>query len=176
SRGSVSLLQLPVAVDIEAQPTLHWRWCVTKPAPGTDLSEKGEDDRSLAIYVAFPFVAAEASAFEKLERKIIEKTAGKDAPGRVLMYVWGGKLERGAVVSSPYMGDSAMMKILRSSRTPTGQWFEEQIDIADDYRTAFGSEPPDPIYIAISADTDDTDSASKGIVMDLEFLTEDRIF
>lgn len=176
SDGSVSVLQKPLSIDIEATPILRWRWCVTEPAPATDLAIKGEDDRSLAVYVAFPFVPEEASAFEKLERKIVEKTAGPNTPGRILMYVFGGQGERGTIVPSPHLGEAGMMQILRPGGTPAGEWFEETIDITDDYRKAFGTEPPNPMSLAISADTDDTDSHSRGLVIDLGFVGEQRVF
>lgn len=176
SKESVSLLRMPVEVDIEATPTLHWRWCLTEAAPSTPLSIKGADDRSLAVYIAFPFVAKEATPIERIRRKIVEAVLGKDAPGRVLMYVWGGELERETVVESPHLGESGMMKILRTASTPSHQWFRERIDIAKDYRAAFGSSPPNPLYIAVSADTDDTLSSSRGVITDLEFFGEDRVF
>lgn len=176
SHKSISLLQRPLTVDISAQPILRWRWCVAKAAPPTDLSIKGNDDRSLVIFVAFPFLEERATAFERIERKMIEATHGEDAPGRVLMYVWGGHEDRGTLVKSPYLGESGMMKILRPSSTPPGQWFTEEIDIARDYREAFGSEAPNPIHIAISADTDDTKSSSKGVVTDLRFVESAKIF
>lgn len=176
SSKSVSLLQKSLAIDISVQPILRWRWCVTKSAPSTDLSIKGSDDRSLAIFVAFPFVEERATAFERIERKMVEATLGKDAPGRILMYVWGGGGDRGALVNSPHLGDIGMMKILRPGTTPPGEWFAEEINIADDYREAFGREAPNPIHIAISADTDDTNSSSKGIVTDLKFVGSLKAF
>lgn len=169
SKGSVSLLKMPVKVDISTKSALHWRWCLAEGAPATPLSIKGADDRSLAIYVAFPFVAEEATAFERMERRIVEATIGKDAPGRVLMYVWGGEAKRGTLVDSPYLGKSGMMKILRPADTPSNRWFQESINIAEDYREFFGNPPPNTLYIGISADTDDTQSTSRGIIMDLKF-------
>ncbi|MGH1479591.1 MAG: DUF3047 domain-containing protein [Geminicoccales bacterium] len=175
SKGSVSLLRMPLEVDIETTPTLHWRWCLTEAAPATPLSIKGADDRSLAVYIAFPFVAEEATPVERIRRKIVEAILGKDAPGRVLMYVWGGELARETVVESPHLGESGMMKILRPASTPSHQWFRERIDIAKDYRAVFGSLPPNPLYIGVSADTDDTSSSSKGVITDLEFLGANRV-
>jgi len=169
SARGVSLLRKSVMIDIAAQPTLSWRWRVATSAPATDLSIKGDDDRSLAVYVAFPFLPEEASWLERLQRNIVEITLGADTPWRVLAYVWGGLGQRGDQVPSPHLGKAAMMKILRPSVAPTEQWFMEQVDIADDYRKAFGSEPPNPRYVAISADTDDTASMAEGVVTDLEF-------
>ncbi|MGI9506410.1 MAG: DUF3047 domain-containing protein [Geminicoccaceae bacterium] len=113
SDHGVSLLKKPVMVDLTKEPTLSWRWRVATSAPATDLSIRGDDDRSLAVYVAFPFVPEEAGFFERLERRVVERTMGKDTPWRVLAYVWGGLGERGDQVASPHMGDAAVMTILR---------------------------------------------------------------
>jgi hypothetical protein len=44
------------------------------------------------------------------------------------------------------------------------------VDLAADYRQAFGEEPPDPVQIAIQADTDNTQSTSRALVADLNFV------
>ncbi len=169
SRQSVSVLQRPLMVDIADKPILRWRWRVDRAAPASDLSAKGGDDRSLVIYVAFPFVETEANLFERVKRSIVESVAGEDAPGRILSYVWGGEGARGDLVPSPYYGDAGIQKILRPADSPTGAWFEEAVDVAADYRATFGSEPPDPMNIAISADSDDTGTVVAATVVDLAF-------
>ena len=170
SESSVSLVQRPLDVDLAATPLLSWRWRVAAQAPPTDLTTKGEDDRTLALYVAFPFVPEEAGLMERMKRTLVETVAGKDAPGRVLMYVWGGEGMRGDRVESPHLGSSGIMTILRPANTESETWFEEAVDVAEDYRRTFGSEPPDPLSIAIGADTDDTMSRADGVVVDLAFV------
>ena len=174
SDRSVSLLQMPIDVDLEATPLLSWRWRVEQPAPPTDLGVKGEDDRSLALYVAFPFQPEDASAFERMKHALLENLAGEDIPGRILAYVWGGEGERGDRVISPHLGDAGIITILRPAGSGTGIWQEERVDVAEDYRRTFGSEPPDPISLAIGADTDDTRSAALGVIADLEFIGNAR--
>ncbi|MGI9417182.1 MAG: DUF3047 domain-containing protein [Geminicoccaceae bacterium] len=174
SDGSVSLVQRALDVDLEATPILSWRWRVTTQAPPTDLAVRGEDDRSLALYVAFPFVPEEAGVMERMRRAIVERAAGKEAPGRVLMYVWGGEGDRGDRVESPYLGSSGIITILRPAGAEPGVWLDEMVNIAEDYRRTFGSEPPDPISIAIGADTDDTGSQAEGFVAGLTFVERPR--
>ena len=176
SDNSVSLLQRPLSVDLEKTPLLAWRWRVTEAAPATDLTVKGEDDRSLALYVAFPFVAEEAGVFERMRHAFIEKLTGKATPGRVLVYIWGGEGARGDRVPSPHLGNAGMMTILRPANTASGPWFDEAIDIAEDYRIAFGSEPPAPVSLAIGADTDDTLSTARAVVTDLAFIARSKAF
>jgi Protein of unknown function (DUF3047) len=173
SNDSVSTLYRPAEVDIDERPILTWRWRVDEPAPATDLSVKGTDDCALAVYVGFPFDPDQASFFERLKRPLVESWVGDDAPGRVLRYVFCGSHERGEVVESPYMGSAGMIKVLRPADSPTGEWFDERVDLAADYREAFGEEPPDPAQLAIQADTDNTHSASRAAVADLAFVSPD---
>ena len=170
SDDSVSTLYTPVEVDLDQRPVLRWRWRVDEPAPATDLSVKGQDDCSLAVYVGFPFDPEQASFFERLKRPLVESWVGDDAPGRVLRYVFCGSHERGEVVESPYLGSAGVIKVLRPADSPTGVWFEEQVDLAADYRDAFGEEPPDPTQLAIQADTDNTHSKSRAYIADIAFV------
>jgi hypothetical protein len=170
SNDSVSTLYTPVEVDLDERPVLTWRWRVDEAAPATDLSVKGADDCSLAVYVGFPYQAGDASLVERMKRSMVEVVAGEDAPGRVLRYVFCGRHQRGEVVASPHLGEAGFMRVLRPTESPTGEWFAEQVDLAADYREAFGEEPPNPSLVAIQADTDDTGSSSRARVTDLTFV------
>jgi hypothetical protein len=170
SKDSVSTLYKPVNKNIRELPVLTWRWRVDEPAAGTDLSVKGQDDCSLAVYVGFPYEPGQASSFERLKRSLVESWVGENAPGRVLRYVFCGRHQRGEVVESPYLGSAGFVRVLRPADSPTGRWFTEQVDLAADYRQAFREEPPNPTQIAIQADTDNTQSASRAFVADLAFV------
>jgi hypothetical protein len=174
SAASVSRLYRAVDPDLAATPVLIWRWRVDDPVPPTDLSQKGEDDTAITLYVGFPWDPAAASFTERLTRPLVEAYAGSDAPGRVLAYVFGGAERRGEVVASPHLRTAGAMRVLRPADSPTGEWFEERVDLVADYREAFGEDPPDPGQIAISADTDDTRSTSRGFVAGLAFVGRDE--
>jgi Protein of unknown function (DUF3047) len=174
SSSSVSRLYRPLQVDLRATPELTWQWRVDEPVPPTDLTRKGEDDTALTIYVGFPWDPDRASFTERLKRPLVEALAGKDAPGRVLAYVFGGKQQRGQVVESPHLGSAGFMRVLRPADSPTGEWFEERVDLAKDYRQRFGENPSNPVQLAISADTDNTDSSSRGSVKAFVFLGRDE--
>lgn len=170
SNNSVSTLYRPVDVNVRERPVLTWRWRVDEAAPATDLSVKGQDDCSLAVYVGFPYKPGQASFFERLKRPLVESWVGEDAPGRVLRYVFCGRHQRGEVVDSPYLGSAGFLRVLRPTNSPTGKWFTEHVDLAADYRQAFGEEPPNPTQIAIQADTDNTQSTSRALVAGLAFV------
>jgi hypothetical protein len=174
SSSSVSRLYRPIDAALAAMPVLTWRWRVDEPVPPTDLTRKGADDTAITLYVGFPWDPDRASFTERLTRPLVEAYAGEEAPGRVLAYVFGGAHERGEVVASPHLGSAGFMRVLRPADSPTGAWFEERVDLVADYREAFGEDPPDPVQIAISADTDDTRSTSRGFVADIAFVGRDE--
>jgi hypothetical protein len=174
SSSSVSRLYRTLQVDLKATPELTWQWRVDEPVPPTDLTRKGEDDTALTIYVGFPWDPDRASFTERLKRPLVEALAGEDAPGRVLAYVFGGKQQRGEVVESPHLGSAGLMRVLRPADSPTGQWFEERVDLAQDYRLKFGEDPSNPVQLAISADTDNTSSSTRGLVKGFAFLGRDE--
>jgi hypothetical protein len=174
SSSSVSRLYRPTDVDLDATPVLTWQWRVDEPVPPTDLTQKGEDDTALTIYIGFPWDPGQASFTERLTRPLVEAYAGEDAPGRVLAYVWGGKQRRGEWVASPHLRSAGALRVLRPADSPTGEWFDERVNLVEDYREAFGEDPPAPTQIAISADTDDTSSTSRGFVQDLAFVGPDE--
>jgi hypothetical protein len=66
------------------------------------------------------------------------------------------------------------MRVLRPADSPTGEWFEERVDLAKDYREGFGEDPSNPVQLAISADTDNTSSSSRGFLKGFVFLGRDE--
>jgi hypothetical protein len=169
SDQSVSLLYKNMAVDLEKTPKLAWDWQVEKSVPVTDLTIKGSDDRALALYVSFPFDVERASFWEKFIRALVVAFKGEDTPGRVISYVWGGDVKRGAVLESPYLKEAGAMVILQSAHSHGPDWQSESVDIAKDYERIFGIPANNPFQIAISADTDDTKVQSLGWIKNIRF-------
>ena len=156
SDRTVSVAFLTLDTDISRNPVLSWQWRSEFPGVDTDTKRKGGDDRTLALYIAFPWQKNEASFTEQLQRPLVEALKGRNTPGRVLTYVWGGGAAEGERFENPYTGKYGAMIILKSPATETGRWHEEKVDVARDFEAAFGFPPADPIYIGIGADSDDT--------------------
>ncbi|HEX9648426.1 MAG TPA: DUF3047 domain-containing protein [Alphaproteobacteria bacterium] len=169
SERSVSMLHRPVAVDLAAAPCLSWRWRVDEAPPPTNLTAHGGDDRALAVFVAFPFDGEHASFWEQLVRPLVELFYGADAPGRVVAYVWGGRGQPGDMQSSAYMGAAGRNVLLHPGDAPLGQWLEETVDVAADYRRAFDDPVTRPVRLAITSDTDDTRSRAHAWIAALRF-------
>ncbi|MGE5145394.1 MAG: DUF3047 domain-containing protein [Candidatus Eiseniibacteriota bacterium] len=166
-RGT-SFLYRPLSAAERRDPILAWRWKVDASGPATDLSKVGADDRPLAVHVWFRD-GADEGLWPRLRRAALG-LFGVPVPGHVLTYVWGGTEPAGTRLANPYLDGTGVLIVLRPGSTPTGVWYGERVDVAADYRRAFGVSPKEPAFVAISADTDDTASHSAGTVADLRFL------
>jgi len=159
SNGSVSMVYTQLNEADWNSTSAKWSWSVAQGVPATDLSKKGGDDRNLSIYAVF-LPEAEAQALKGAGiRKLLSAESA-----RVLVYVWGGAHKRGAFLDSPYLGPRGKTIILRGSET--GQ-HSEQVDLAGDYARAFGGNAGSLVGLAVSADSDDTDSSIQGVISGL---------
>lgn len=169
SDRSVSILFRPLAADLARRPILRWRWRTsTAPAP-TDLTRTKGEDRALGVYVGFPYEPDRASFWEALKRRTIVALRGEEAPGRLLTYVWGGDRPRGTVLRRDADGDAGAIRILRTPSAPVNAWLSERVDVAADFRAAFGWQAPNPTHIGIVSDSDDTGRAIDASVVDIAY-------
>ena len=164
----MAFLDRPLDESMELNRRLVWRWRVDAAVPPTDLSRAPGDDRSLAVHVVFPLDQDRLSFWERVESAVTGMVAPPLA-GLVLTYVWGGTQAEGSVVPNPFFDAKGRIIVLRNGAAALGRWTAEDIDFVADFRAAFGYEPPAPSYIAISSDSDDTGSLSRGVIAELEF-------
>ncbi|KMK66239.1 DUF3047 domain-containing protein [Puniceibacterium sp. IMCC21224] len=160
SDGAVSLAYKALPEALWPAKSARWSWSVTEGVPPTDLRKKGGDDRNLALYFVF-LPADQAQAFKGAS---VRKLMGADA-ARVLVYVWGGAAQRGAVLDSPYLGARGKTVVLRTAGTGHSA---ESVDLARDYGRAFGGVPGALVGLAVSGDSDDTDSTIRASVSGLQ--------
>ena len=160
SDGSVAFLYREASGGLTGQ----WRWRVDRAGPANDPAVKGRDDRPLAVHIWFPDEAVSAGL-----KGLLAEMMGYPSYGRVLTYMWAAGDAKGRRFASPYFepGQGAVV-VLRDSSDGLGEWHEEKVDIAADYRAAFGAEPVAPAYVALSADSDDLGGMTLGRVADLE--------
>ncbi len=154
--GSVSITYKLLPASEWGATNAQWTWSVSKSVPPTDLTRKGGDDRNLALYFAFLPKDQAAVAGKQSLRKLL-----KNSDGRVLVYVHGGAHKRGSVLPSPYLGARGKTLVLRGSGTGASS---EKINLAADYKRAFGGQPGALVALALSADSDDTDAEMMGVI------------
>lgn len=159
SDGTVSLLWTRLPQTLWPARSASWRWAVAETVPPTDLRTKGGDDRNLALYFVFLPEAEARAAGNASIRKLLDAENA-----RVLVYVWGGPNGQPRLQTSPYLGPRGRTVALRAAGT--GQ-AAENIDLAADFRAAFGSAPSALVGLAVSADSDDTNSRIRARISDL---------
>jgi hypothetical protein len=124
---------------------VRWRWRVRVLPLGAREDVKKKNDSAAGFYIAFkgfyPF-------------------------NHVLKYAWSASLPVGTITKSPHHGGT-MVIIVRSGPDSIGEWMSERRNILDDYKTAFGSEPPVVEGIAIQSDSDNTGTSASADFADI---------
>lgn len=155
SRASASAIVYRRTFNIYENPRLHWRWKVTQLSDRGNPTEKAGDDYPIRVYVMFQYDPDRASLGESLIYKATKAIYGKYPPHSTLNYVWTGANISERFIASPYTG-KAYMVVLERGKEKTGQWIEESVNVLEDYRKAFGKEPPATAGIAVMSDSDNT--------------------
>ncbi|TCZ65909.1 DUF3047 domain-containing protein [Roseicella aquatilis] len=149
---------------------LSWRWRVDQGPPPTDLTRQGGDDRALSIAVGFSGWPPGATTWQRTRHAMAQTLAGgHPLPRSVLVYVWGGTGREPAAFASPWLHGLGTVRVLRPAASPRGQWFTERVNLAADWRAAFGADPPPLQEIAIGTDADDTGSRVEARVEAIRF-------
>jgi len=155
SHASASAIIHRKIFNVYENPRLRWRWKVTQLSDRGNPREKSGDDYPIRVYVMFQYDPARASLGERLTYNAAKVFYGKYPPHSTLNYVWTGHNVSERVIVSPYT-DKARMVVLEKGKERIGQWVEESVHVLDDYRQAFGQDPPPMAGIAVMSDSDNT--------------------
>jgi hypothetical protein len=169
SQNSASGLIHPLRVNPEEYPVIKWRWKIDHVLENGDVTAKQGDDYAARIYVAFAFDTDNAGWWERARHKSASLFSDKEVPGTALNYIWANKAPVKKIVPNPY-AEEAKMVVLQSGNRAGGRWITEERNILEDYRRAFGRNPPEIIGIGIMTDTDDTGSKATGYYGDITLL------
>ncbi|MBU2993891.1 DUF3047 domain-containing protein [Octadecabacter sp. 1_MG-2023] len=159
SDGGVSLAWARTGRGDWGSTSASWNWSVDQSVPATDLRRKGGDDRNISVYFVF-LPEADAASMEGANIRQLNSNPNV----RILQYVWGGNHSRGAIQQSPYAPGQGANVILRSAGTGSNS---ESVNLASDYAAAFGGSIGALVGVAVSADSDDTDSTIRASVSNL---------
>ena len=172
SSRSVSVAYYPFEAhqtDLRKTPYLSFSWQASGDKINSDIGVKGGDDRMLSVYLAFAYQPEHAGFSERLSRPFVEGVHGRDAPGRLISYVWAAKPDTDDWIENPYTGKAGYMKILSDADSPHQQWISHKVNLLDDFVSLYGFTPDQLLYIAISADTDDTQTSITAQVTGITF-------
>lgn len=150
---------------------LRWSWRVDSQPNSQTLRKVGNDDRAIALYVAFEINQRHLSLWGRIRSSVVALFSGLPK-GQILTYVWGKDDPTNDWFPNPYIRRIGRMKVLRNAMSPLNEWLPEEIDLTSDFKEAFGYEPIRPVYIALSADTEDSGESSLSWVSDIVFSNE----
>ena len=168
---SASGLTSRIKVNVKHFPLLQWRWKVNNTLQGGDVSRKDGDDYPARVYITFAFDPASAGYLDRLKYQAAQLLFGAGVPYRAISYIWGSNSAAGTMVANPYT-DNVMMFVLQSGEAQLQQWVAETRNVYEDYKTAFGEEPPGINAVAIMTDTDNTGESAVAWYGDIEFRAE----
>jgi len=154
SEASASGLIKPVVIDPKEFPIVRWRWKIDNVLQRSDVALKEGDDFPVRLYITFAYDPDRVSFGKKLKFKAGQALFG-DIPIAALNYIWETKTPVGTIVDNAYT-DFAKMVVIESGAQKVGMWIDEERNIYEDYKKAFGEEPPMINGVAIMSDTDNT--------------------
>jgi hypothetical protein len=138
ARADAVQIGIPVAFRLRDYPFLSWRWRVGELPASADERDAATNDSAAGVYVVF------------------KGGLGGLLP-RALKYVWSAREPCGSAFPSPRYSNARIV-VLESGTAGAGTWRTETVNVAEDYRRLFQSEPPEPQGIAVLTDADNTGS------------------
>lgn len=138
--GSASGLFRELKYSLVEHPSLEWQWRVDKLQNTADLRAKDREDFGAAIFLIFGQPSMR----------------NRNVP--TLAYVWTASgFAAEAIIDSPYHPTSGRSIVVRSGTDHLRQWMHERRNVIEDFRRAFGRDPPEIVdMVALFTDNDQT--------------------
>ena len=172
SDASASGLTKAVNIDPKEYPIVRWRWKVENVLKHSDVTRKDGDDYPARLYITFAYDPDKVSLGKKLRFKTGQAIFG-DIPIGALNYIWDTNTPIGTIVENAYT-DFAQMVVVESGTQKVGRWVTEERNIYEDYKQAFGEEPPLMNGVAIMTDTDNTKEQAIAYYGDIQFAKVEK--
>jgi hypothetical protein len=169
ARGSASGLVLPVSIDLREHPILTWRWSVPALIAGADNTRRHTEDSPVRIVIAFEGDKAKLPFEEQLFAAQFKAFTKQEFPYALLMYIWENRAPVGTVIENLNTSRIRMI-VADSGNGKVGAWREHTRNVYEDYKRAFGEEPPRVRSIGIMTDSDNTGAESEAYYGDITFL------
>lgn len=160
SENAISTVTTPLKADPNSFQYLHWEWKIESVLESGDLTEKDGDDFAARIYVTFDYPASKLPFGQKIKYRLYKTFTSFDIPLRSLNYVWASSEEVGTIAESPFTSWVQYI-VVQSGNDQAGEWVSNKRNILEDYREAFGEDPPEISGITIMTDSDNTGESTK---------------
>ena len=168
SRESSSGITRAITIDPKEYPIVQWSWKVENILKNGDVTKKSGDDYPARLYITFEYDSNKVGFFEKAKYEAANLLYGQYPPIGAINYIWESKSPIGIMVANPYT-DRVKMIVIESGETRLKEWITEEQNVYEDYKKAFGEEPPKISGVAIMTDTDNTKENAVAYFGDIVF-------
>jgi len=162
SDASASGLVRTGTFDVYETPILEFSWRLESgPASAPSPRTKAGDDYPLRVYVIFEYDPKSAPLGVRMMYETARILYKEYPPHSSLNYAWSVPGDPGGWFRSPYTERSAM-RVVDAGLAAPGEYRIRTRDLLEDYRAAFGADPPRKATIAVMADSDNAGGTSLG--------------
>jgi hypothetical protein len=133
---------------------------------GGNARTKDGDDYAARLYVTFDY--DDLGIVDRVKFTALRALGYDELPTRALNYVWANRVDRHTILANAYT-DWVMMVAVRSGPDDAGRWVTERRNVLQDYRAAFGGDPPPVNGVALMTDTDNTNGEATAYYGDIVF-------
>jgi hypothetical protein len=174
AQASASGLIREIKVDPQEYPVVQWRWKINNILKKGDVRRKEGDDYPARLYITFEYDPKKLSFMDRAKYGLVKALYGQHPPLAALNYIWESQAAQGTMISNPFT-DRAMMIVVESGSEKLNQWVMEERNLYEDYKKAFGEEPPTISGVAIMTDTDNTGESAVAYYGDIVLKKEGSI-
>jgi hypothetical protein len=169
ARSSASGLVFPISIDPKDYPLLQWRWNVPALIQRADNTKRQLEDSPARIVIAFDGDKSKLPLEERLFADQFRLFTKQEFPYALLMYIWENRAPVGTVIDNVHTTRIKMI-VADSGDTNLGVWREQKRNVYEDYRRAFGEDPPRIRSVGIMTDSDNTGEDAEAYYGDISFL------
>jgi hypothetical protein len=169
SNGSASGIAMKEEFNVYEYRKVRWKWKVRNVYEKGNAKKKSGDDYPLRLYVMFKYDPEKASFGEKIKYGLVKSIYDEYPPHSSLNYIWANRKHSEHIIPNSYASEAKMI-LLQTGSEKAGKWIEQEIDIIDDYRIAFGEDPPVTGSLAIMNDSDNTGESSVSYIDYIEIF------
>ncbi len=145
--------------DVYDYPVIEWRWRIHDTVSGGDLTTRDGDDYAVRLYVNFEYDPDRVGIGTRIEYALIRLFYGRYPPHAAVVYLWSNRRWPVTWYDNPFTSRARMLPLDQGPDLRM-QWRVHRRNILDDYREAFGEDPPRVARIAIMGDSDGTGETS----------------
>ena len=159
SQASASGIVYKDAFNVYQYPKVQWRWKVRNVYKKGSAKSKSGDDYPIRVYVVFKYDPERVGFLDRIKYEAAKLIYGEHPPDSSLNYIWANREHKEEIITSPYTERSKMIPLQTGSKN-LDRWQIEQVNVVEDYKRAFGTDPPPVASIAIMNDSDNTGEGS----------------